>query len=46
MSNLFSINWWISVIISTLITMAFIVLIKRVTEKVNIPVVSDLAQEV
>lgn len=46
MSNLFSVNWWISVFLSTLFTMAIIVLIKRITSSVNIPLVSELAQEV
>lgn len=44
--NLFSINWWISQFISVLITMCFIYLIKKFTAKVNIPVVSDVAQAV
>ena len=46
MKAILSPSWWISVIASTLVTMAVIVLIKRVTQKVNIPVVSDMVQEV
>lgn len=44
--NIFSLNWWISTFISTLVTMAFIYIIKKVTSKVNIPLVSTVAQEV
>lgn len=44
--NIFSLNWWLSSFVSALITMAFIFIIKRVTAKVNIPVVSSVAQEV
>lgn len=46
MSNLFSVNWWISMFISTMVTMCFIWLIKKAAGKVNIPVVSTMAQEV
>lgn len=46
MNNLFSMNFWISTIVSTLITMLVIVMIKRVTQAVDIPVVSELVQEV
>lgn len=47
MSNtVFNPSWWLSCIVSTMITMCFVVLIKRVTAKVNIPVVSDIVQEV
>lgn len=44
--NVFSLNWWISTLVSTLVTMAFIYIIKKFTAKVNIPVVSDIAQSV
>ena len=44
--NVFSINWWVSTFVSTLVTMVFIYLIKTLTAKVNIPVVSDVAQAV
>ena len=46
MSNLFSVNWWISMLISTLVTMFFIWIIKKVSGKVNIPVVSSIVEEV
>lgn len=39
-------SWWIQTIMSTIITMIFIYLIKKVTERVNIPVISNVAQEV
>lgn len=44
--NVFSINWWVSTLVSTLVTMVFIYLIKKVTASVNIPVVSDIAASV
>ena len=44
--NIFSINWWLSTFISTLITMVFIYIIKKFTANVNIPVISDVAQSV
>ena len=44
--NIFSLNWWVSTLVSTLITMCFILIIKKATSAVNIPVVSALAQEV
>ena len=39
-------SWWISMFISTLTTMIFIYLIKKVTKTVNIPVVSTIVEEV
>lgn len=45
-STILSPAWWFSEIVAVLISMAFIVLIKRFTQKVNIPIVSDMAQEV
>ncbi len=44
--NVFSINWWVSTLVSTLVTMCFIYAIKKFTAKVNIPVVSDMAANV
>lgn len=46
MRAILSPSWWVSVIASTLVTMAVIVLIKKATQKVNIPVISDMVQEV
>ena len=45
MSNLLSINWWISTLISTMVTIFFIWLIKKMSAKVNIPVVSSIIEE-
>lgn len=44
--NVFSLNWWISTIAATCVTMLMIYLIKKATQKVQIPVVSQIAQEV
>lgn len=44
--NVFSVNWWISTFVSTLVTMVFIYFIKKMTAKFNIPVVSDIAASV
>lgn len=44
--NVFSLNWWVSTLVSTLVTMVFIYLIKKLTSTVNIPVVSDIAAAV
>ena len=46
MKAILSPSWCLSVVCSTLVTMAIIVLIKRVSAKVNIPVVNELVQEV
>lgn len=43
-STLFSPSWWVSTFISTLITMCFIVLIKRLGG--NVPVLSTVVSEV
>lgn len=43
-ATLFSPSWWISTFISTLVTMCFIVLIKKVAG--NVPVVGNIVQEV
>lgn len=44
--NIFSLNWWTSTIAATFVTMCMIYLIKKATQKVQIPIVSDIAQEV
>lgn len=46
MNRLFSLNWWVNMFVSTLMTMVFIWMIKRITSAVNIPVVSDIANSV
>ena len=44
--NIFSLNWWTSIVASTCVTMLMIYLIKKATQKIEIPVVSQIAQEV
>ena len=44
--HIFSLNWWVSTLVSTLVTMCFIYLIKKIAEKVNIPVVSNIVETV
>ncbi|MBQ7289036.1 MAG: hypothetical protein IJW78_04830 [Clostridia bacterium] len=44
--NVFSINWWISTLVSTLVTMCMIYAIKKVATQYNIPVVSTVAEGV
>ena len=39
-------SWWIQMFVSTMITMLFIYLIKKITKSVNIPVVSTVVEEV
>ena len=39
-------SWWIQMFVSTLTTMMFIYLIKKITKAVNIPVVSNVVEEV
>lgn len=46
MSNLLKPSWWISMFMSTFMTMFFIYLIKKMSTAVQIPVVSDVVQEV
>ena len=46
MSNLLRPSWWISMLLSTFMTMFFIYLIKKMSTAVQIPVVSDVVQEV
>lgn len=46
MTKIFSINFWVSTLISTFITMLMIYLIKSVATKYNIPVVSTVAEGV
>lgn len=46
MNRIFSVNFWIQSFTSTLMTMFFIWLIKRITSTVEIPIVSKVAQEV
>ena len=44
--NIFSLNWWLSTFVSTLVTCVFIYLLKKLFAKVNVPVVSDIVGSV
>lgn len=44
--HIFSLNFWAQTFVSTLMTMLCIWLIKKATSAVNIPIVSQIAQEV
>ncbi|MEB9799786.1 hypothetical protein P4K19_31790, partial [Bacillus cereus] len=46
MGKLFSPSWWVSMFVSTFVTMFFIYLIKKGSEKYNIPVVRPIAEAV
>lgn len=46
MHNLLKPSWWVGMFLSTLMTIIFIYLIKKVTTKVEIPVVSNIVEEV
>lgn len=39
-------SWWVGMIVSTLLTMFFIYLIKQVTNKFEVPFVSDVVASV
>ena len=39
-------SWWVSMFVSTLTTMMLIYLIKKITKAVNIPVVSNVVEEI
>ena len=39
-------SWWVQMFVSTLMTMVFIYLIKKISSKVNVPVVSDIVESV
>lgn len=41
-----SLNWWLQMFMSTLLTMVFMYIIKLVANKVNVPVVSDMVNAV
>lgn len=44
MNKIFSVNFWVQLFISTFMTMVMIYLIKLITAKINIPVISNIAQ--
>ena len=46
MYSLLKPSWWISMFLSTFMTIFFIYLIKKVTGKIQIPVVSTMVEEV
>ena len=46
MGNIFSVNFWVQALISTFITLLMIYVIKTVSNKFNIPVVSEIANAV
>ena len=45
MLNLTSPSWWINQFVSTFITILFIYLLKKIFEKVNVPVVSEVVAQ-
>lgn len=45
MSTLLSPKWWLSMLFSTFLTMCFIYIIKKVSAKYQIPIVSTVASE-
>lgn len=46
MTRIFSVSFWLQALASTFVTLCCIYIIKQVTSKVEIPVVSDIAQAV
>lgn len=44
MNKILSPSWWMSMLVSTFMTMLFIYIIKTITAKINIPVISAVAQ--
>lgn len=46
MRHLLSINFWLQLFLSTFMTMVMIYLIKKMNEKVKIPVVNDIVSGV
>ena len=41
--NIFSINWWVSTLVSTIVTMCMIYAIKKFLSAHNVPIASDIA---
>lgn len=46
MHKFFTLSFWVQLFLSTFMTMLMIYLIKRINEKTNIPVVSDIVKGV
>lgn len=44
MVKLTSAQWWLNMFVQTFITICFIYLLKVITAKINVPVVSDIVQ--
>ena len=44
--KLFSVQFWLSAMLSTCVTIVCIYLIKKANEKVNLPIVSDMIDAV
>lgn len=46
MNKIFTVSFWLNLFLSTFMTMLMIYLIKRMTSKVNIPIVNDIVDGV
>lgn len=46
MNRLLSPSWWLSMLVSTFMTMVFIYIIKKIATTANVPIVSEIVQEV
>ena len=46
MRRLFTVSFWLNLFLSTFMTMVMIYLIKKLSNKVNIPVVNDIVEGV
>ena len=46
MRRLFSVSFWLNLFLSTFMTMVMIYLIKKVSAKVNVPIVNDIVEGV
>ena len=43
--KIFSISWWIGMLINTFITIMFIYILKVIFSKVNVPIVSNMVEQ-
>lgn len=46
MGRIFTINFWVQLFITTFFTMLMMYMIKKVNEKISVPVVGDMINEV
>lgn len=46
MRRLLSVNFWLQLFLSTFMTMVMIYLIKKLSSKVNVPIVKDIVEAV